>query len=390
MANSLPLRWPAAWHDSGLLKSLPTAPVNFQIVPASGPPTGITVVKGPWPGIRLSPAGGNQAIAGPTGEPWVDSNSWRVRVASALHPEQKVWVDSKPDPSRIATEDYLVAIADAGVCGGQWIITLDDHLAAGIAARNAAALAQWKRIVDAASFFDGATDTTFRPAAVIGVVSGFTGSASAYAGEVINNLARTKQQYVAIPTALVTPAKLAGLKALIYPDTVEAPPEARKAIIDFVAGGGMLLTRAVPGGWGRLPKPAEAGEPRKHPRFTFHPAGKGVIAEAGASSDPYRMANDAVVVVSHSHDLARFWNSGAVTPVLSKTADGHRARLQIVFYSARPVEDVAVWIHGSYRTAQLRAFNQTQPQTAKLEVRDGGVEVHLPGIAQYAAIELDS
>jgi len=47
-------------------------------------------------------------------------------------------------------------------------------------------------------------------------------------------------------------------------------------------------------------------------------------------------------------------------------------------------------VKGSYRSARVRMWNQPQPQTMRLESRDAGVEIHLPAVAQYAMIELES
>jgi len=96
------------------------------------------------------------------------------------------------------------------------------------------------------------------------------------------------------------------------------------------------------------------------------------------------------VLVSHRHDIVRFFNSGAITPCLASSPGTRRRVLHTVFYSLRPVEDTSVWVKGSYRAAKIRTWTQKQPQVVKLEPRDAGVEVHLPPIAQYAMIELES
>jgi hypothetical protein len=128
-----------------------------------------------------------------------------------------------------------------------------------------------------------------------------------------------------------------------------------------------------------------------HPRFALLALGKGAVATAtGGFSDPYRVPNDAVVLVSHRHDMVRYFNSGAITPCLYASADKRRGRLDTVFYSLRAVDDVTAWVKGSYRTARLRTLAQPQGQDVKLEARDAGVEVHLPAIAQYAMIELEA
>src|ERR1700683_3498913 len=131
--TSTPLRWPAAWKDSSLLSLLQATPIRHLIIDAGGPPgladqarraaltvvepqalpSDVTVVKGPWPGIRLSAGGGDRGPAGPTGEPWIDSDGWRIRVARAQRPDGLFWVDARPQPSRSSAEDYVLAFADS-------------------------------------------------------------------------------------------------------------------------------------------------------------------------------------------------------------------------------------------------------------------------------------
>ncbi len=94
---------------------------------------GVSIVKGLWPGVKMSRGGEGRVTAGPTGDPWVDSNGWRIRLSAALHPESPIWVDAPPPENFRATAgSYLLAVADSGAYGGRWIVILDSQLAAGI------------------------------------------------------------------------------------------------------------------------------------------------------------------------------------------------------------------------------------------------------------------
>src|SRR6476661_4855132 len=96
-----PMRWPSEWTHPSALDLVRNSPVNCILLPpespltsemqkrglktldASAAPSGITLVKGEWPGVRGRRDG---ATAGPTGVPWVDSNGWRVRLARMRDP----------------------------------------------------------------------------------------------------------------------------------------------------------------------------------------------------------------------------------------------------------------------------------------------------------------
>jgi hypothetical protein len=133
--------------------------------------------------------------------------------------------------------------------------------------------------------------------------------------------------------------------------------------------------------------------------------GKGSIAVAKSkdAADAYAMANDAVVLVSHRFDLLRFWNAGSVSAFLSQASDGKGAVVQMVFY-ARELngkmalggpENATVKVAGRYRTARLLTFDK-QPLTlgqpddhgVGMLIDEHSVELHLPPLSCYAAVEL--
>src|SRR5271157_3289978 len=322
----IPMRWPAAWKNPGALgllegtgincllmeKSADPGPVAAQarqigltVADPTAPPGGTHIVKGDWPGVQMSHGGGGHASAGPTGEPWLDSNGWKIRLESALHPQAAIWVDAPPKAPRLAAGAYPLAIADAAAHGGRWIVSLDDALAAGIAGGNPQALDRWKALAAASAFFAGhAAWFAYTPQAVVGVVSSFSGANEFLSHELLNLLARANQQYRIVVKGASPELDCQGLRALLYADADPLAPELRSQLLAFVVAGGLLITGPQ---WGSSTG-APAREP-EHPRYDIHAVGKGRIAIAKAApDDPYLLANDSVVLVSHRYELLRFWN----------------------------------------------------------------------------------
>ena len=117
------MRWPRQWSDASLLEMLRGTPVSFLLVEdaptadrlrtaaeslrlpvtiAGAPPSGVEMVQGDWPGTKAMAPGENEHMAaGPTGEPWIDSNGWKVKLAEALHPGSEVWVEAAPTEPRL-------------------------------------------------------------------------------------------------------------------------------------------------------------------------------------------------------------------------------------------------------------------------------------------------
>ena len=391
------MRWPGAWADPATLELLKGTGIDtllidnsdefdpvraraeqagLRVVHPDAPPEGVTIVKGEWPGVRSSRGGGDLS-AGPTGVAWVDSNGWAVRLATALHPDCRPWIDAAPKAG-----SYLTAIADSAAFGGRWIVTLDESLAAGIAARNANALAAWNTIGQATSFFAAhAGWDEYAPAAGVGVISDFKGPNEFFSHELLNLMARAGQHYLVLRKENVTPAALRGLRAVLYADQDAPSPAMRQAVGDFVGAGGMLITTPV---WG-----AAAGKTDEHPRFRVAAAGKGRIAQSIAPpDDPYQFANDSVVLVSHRHDLVRFWNAGAAGSYYAVSPDRKQAVAHLLFYANRGPDSASVRIAGPYRKVKASMVNVPEVPGVRAEPQRDAVEVYLPQVSQYVALEL--
>src|ERR1035441_4620810 len=94
-----PMRWPGSWKSPSALSLLKGTPINWllvdkdaglgpvmdeakraglQVAEIASPPAGANLVAGEWPGVAMAHGGGGIS-AGPTGVPWVDTNSWKIR-----------------------------------------------------------------------------------------------------------------------------------------------------------------------------------------------------------------------------------------------------------------------------------------------------------------------
>jgi hypothetical protein len=324
----------------------------------------------------------------------VDSNGWAVRLAAELQPDAAIWIDAPPKPPRLFPQSYQIAVADTAARGGRWLLTLDNDLAGAIAAQKPAALDTWGKIGRATSFFAAHADwANYLPEAVIGVISDFTGANDFLSRELLNLLDRTNEQYRIIVKAKASADRFRGLRALIYADADPPSAELRRQILDFVDAGGMLITGPK---WGTPPgSPARSDD---HPRYASRNLGKGKVAFAKAEFDePYLLANDSVVLVSHRYDLLRFWNGGAVGSYFTMTPDRKRAAVQMLFYSERggnlqrggQGDAISVRVAGRYRTARMWTLDQTSARAVEMVPQNAGVELHLPLVSGYVSVELE-
>ena len=242
--NSTPLRWPAAWKDSSLLSLLQAnVQIRDPLIIDSGAPHGLAdarrkaglyhrrmysprlavviIVKGHWPGTSgCHTRGGDRASAGPTGEPWVDSNGWRIRVASGSRATSRcarLGSDAKPQPSRTSAgrlhHGALPMPLRTAHAGSSRSMTL---LAAGALPPSLpdAMRQPGSASSETASFFHA--DREQSQAGRCGHRSPldiFSGPKVGFTDEVLNNVwPARKQQYRVIAAGRLTPASFAGLE----------------------------------------------------------------------------------------------------------------------------------------------------------------------------------
>jgi hypothetical protein len=398
------MRWPDAWADPAALDLVRGSAIDclligdsdefvgvreraqrlgLRVVHPDTPPPGVAIVKGGWPGIKMA-RGRAQADAGPTGEPWVDSNGWTIRRERSLHPDNEVWIDAPPAADAfIAAESYRIAVADCAMHGGRWIVSLDAPLAAALAAGKSEAQRPWKALTETAAFFAARKRwADYNPRGVVGVISDFSGDNEFFSGELLNLLARTGEQYRLLPKQ--RPCSFENLQAILYADAEPPAAPLRKQMTDFVDAGGLLIANrwARPGGR-QLACPVE--------RFSVYAAGKGRIAVANAPiDDPYVLANDSVVLVSHRYDLVRLWNAGAATPFYTASADGSAVVVHLLFYSYRGPDAASVRVAGRFRDVRAATVESPDLAGVHFEAHSDATEIHLPQVSQYIALQLAS
>ncbi len=401
-----PFLWPDNWTDPSTLSLLDGTPFNFFFlsphpsldairraatsrgIAVASPgrvPASTLLLKGEWPGIRGDHNG--EASAGPTGEPWLDSNAWRVRLARAENPSAAVWIDASPGVTGLLSAGaYELAVADAASRGGRWVASLAPAHAAAIAARSSAAMPLWAALTHAAAFFASrpAWDS-YEPAAAAGLLSDFSGPNAFLSGELLNLLDRAGLQVRIIPRSSASASSFQGLRALISLDAAPLPPALGAAIAAFVRAGATLI--ALPAS--AAPAAGAAPRPSPVPRFSVRPRGNGAIARwTNPDPDPYLLANDAANLVSHRYDLVRFWNSGAAGYFYTWSPDRSRALVQLLFYSTRPPSSASLRVAGRFRRAS--ACSPDQPASAPVSAvfSPGAVEIELSEIRHYLALEL--
>jgi hypothetical protein len=192
------------------LEAGPRSRVRFD----SGAPI-LATSQGLWPGIHVEK--GSDASAGPTANPWIDTNTGFLRYARAST-EAAVWMAVRPPEKTVyPVTRYLQAIGDAAMNGARWVVALDSDLERRLLAREPKALKDWGQIGAALRHFEEHRE--WRAAAPAGHIAIVQDDGQArLSGGLFDMLASKHMPVFAVPRE-----RLAGLsrkEKLVF----EAPP----------------------------------------------------------------------------------------------------------------------------------------------------------------------
>ncbi|MCX7602621.1 MAG: hypothetical protein N2036_00950 [Bryobacteraceae bacterium] len=417
VSSLVPLEWPDAWQEAGLAHLLEGTAFNCVLLPASAPAAlegalrerfavlrtpawrklaeidwrspGDVVLIGDagWPSVGAGP-GSDEAEAGPTGLPWLESNGWLIRMARDLAPQSAVWIRSGPpeDADRIDAGLYLLAQCEAWAHGARRPLWMPPRVAAGLAQGNAAAMAWWRRLAANAGWWvQRAESASWPTAARLLVISGFAGADAQAATEFLNLAARRNLPWRVVLPERAVPA-LRGMAAAVYVDQQPLEGGLLQGLTEFVRLGGLLVC---------LKEAAAAlqglsASAQTHPRYEIRQAGRGRVAlSREGSEDPYVMAQDVHLLMSRRHDLVRLFNPGSILAWPAVSPDRRRLRVHLINYSRRgAAHDVAVQ---SWREVKAASIEMPGMERQNVPVRReaGGWEVALEGFDTYCGLDLE-
>ena len=353
----------------------------------------LAVADGLWPGVpqERTPTGG------PTNLPWVDSNGALLAMAQALVPSKAVWiVVDPPRQAKLTVENYLLTVADAEAYGGHWVISLDDQMRAGLAAQSAQAAGDWKKVTDALAFFEQDKAARVYPRmGRLAVMSNFSEPDRSFGEDVLNLLPRLREPFRVIPRSQASAASLNGLQGILYVDQEPPDPKLRRKLIAFVNGGGALFVRSTwPNAEG---SPIQLSSAEAYLLFNVRRVGKGRLAIAKeAAPDTYFTCMDVQNILSHRGDPARLYNGASMNFFFQASPQGRQGVIHVLNYSRRPGSDnVLIYLKTPYQSARFVSPEIAAPVPLKWvpqasPYETGGVELTLPRISVYGAVQMET
>jgi hypothetical protein len=348
----------------------------------------VGVAGGVWPGLRIEQRRDADASSGPTGPPWLDSNAWHVRLVRDLLGAKVVWLAFEPPEigQPLPAAAYVQAIADSAAWGGRYLVALDPHLRLALAEGRAAAHEAWAELTRALALFAAHRGwAELPPVAQLGVVSGFGGADALLAFEALNLLSRLGVLYRIVEKERGAAAQLDGLDAVLYVDQGAPAPELAHRLDAFVEAGGTLV---APPGWPVHGTKEDA--PWAMPFRVFR-HGRGRLAVAREEiADPFLLAESTQSLMGHRHDRLRAFNPGTTQLHYAASADSRTGVLHAMRYQAPDHRlPMSVWLRRAWASARALGVDGSAAVVAPVP-RDGGVEIELPPVPVYCALELSS
>ena len=391
----------ATAHSAGLsavaMEAVPAGDAGIPVIAwaksgaalwgANSPILGVS--DGLWPGVpqERTPTGG------PTNLPWVDSNGALLAMAQALAPNKPVWIVVDPPPkAKLTVENYLLAVADPATYGGRWLISLDDQMRAGLAVKSTQTLEDWKRVTDALAFFEqNQVARTYERMGRLAVMSNFSEPDRYFGEDALNLLPRLREPFRVIPRSQAAAAPFNGLQGILYVDQEPPGPKLRQRLIAFVKKGGTLFVRSTWPNPEGLPIQLSSAE--AYFLFNVRRLGKGRLAVAKEDKpDTYFTCMDVQNIMSHRGAPARLYNGASMNYFFQVSPRNRQGVIHVLNYSRRPGSDNAlVYLKTPCRSARFVSPEAASPVVLPVVPQAaGGVELSLPRISVYGAVQMET
>jgi hypothetical protein len=312
----------------------------------------LSTSQGMWPGIHVEK--GQSATAGPTANPWIDTNTGYLRFARAST-DATLWVAVEPPPKTVyPVQRYLQAIGDAAINGGRWVVTLDDDLMHRLLARDAKAVKEWAQIGAALQHFEDHRE--WRAAVPAGEVALVEDYAQArFSGGLFDMLAAKHMPVYAMPYAKLNAAAIARARVAIDPQPGDVPAQAAPVLASFAQSG-----KAVVEGPASARKAAQSPPPNDD-EFIFDPTDSSVDT----------IWQKVSTVVGRQNMGARLFNVSSMLSNIVMLRGQRQLVLHLVNYSDYPTSGITARVPGVYRHARLYRPGEPPVDVDTEKVEDG-------------------
>lgn len=312
----------------------------------------LSTSQGMWPGIHVEK--GQSATAGPTANPWIDTNTGYIRFARAST-DATLWVAVEPPPKTVyPVQRYLQAIGDAAMNGGRWVVALDGDLMHRLVAREPKAVKDWAEIGAALQHFEDHRE--WRAAVPAGEVALVEDYAQArFSGGLFDMLAAKHMPVYAMPYAKLSAAAIARARVAIDPEPGDVPAQAAPVLAGFAQSGKAVVEGPAPA------RKAAQTRTQTDDEFIFDPTDSRVDT----------IWQKVSAVVGRQNMGARLFNVSSMLSNILTLRGQRQLVLHLVNYSDYPTSGITARVPGVYRHARLYRPGEPPVDVETEKVEDG-------------------
>jgi len=325
--------------------------------------------QGVWPGIEIEHSGPKSTTAAPTGSAWINTNTGFLRYAKSAS-QSAFWIANlPPEDVEFTASRYQQAIADAGAVGARWVVALDSKFSKRLLARDALALAGWKRIGATLRFYeDNKHWREWKPWAQLAIVQD-AASGALVTGNLLDMLSVMNTPVRAVPSRELNRAKLEGTQVTVTIDPQSYTPQQLELVKQFAASGGKVVSG--PEKW-KMPLP-------EGDQITFN-------------KQQYK-ALEAIwpelhIAVQRKNFGVRMFNVSGTLTYLQRGPGERQVVLQLINFTDFVVENITAFVQGKYRKAVLHAPGEAPRAMTIYDAPEGtGVEIDKLGVSGAVVLE---
>jgi len=323
--------------------------------------------QGVWPGIQILADG--TAKGGPTGSPWIDTNTGFLRAAHAWS-NATIWIANRP-PEKVVvtTRRYLQVISDAAMSGGRWVVALDPDLTARLDKREPDAMKTWAGISGLLRFLESHKEWRgLRTSGKLLVIQN-ADSGSLLSGGILDMIAVKHTPVRPVTTDRLNADSLKDVTMAVNVDPSALSDEDKALLRSFTRGGGTLLSG--PPGWKQDFKPDQVTLDEK---------------QLLRINDIWKEVNQ---MIGRSNLGARLFNVSTMLSNLLSEPGSEAVTVHLVNYSEYPVEWVAVHTLGQYKNVRLYTPEGGEKSLEPYKTDEGGTGVDIPSLSVWATLRLN-
>ena len=332
--------------------------------------------QGMWPGIHVEKGG--SASAGPTANPWIDTNTGYLRFARAST-DATIWMAVEPPPRTVyPVQRYLQAIGDAAMNGGRWVLALDDDLSRRLLAREPKALKDWAQISATLQHFEDHREwRAASPAGEVAIVEDY--AQARFSGGLFDMLAAKHVPVYAMPYAKLSPAAISHARVAVNPEPTSVPAQQAPALQSFAQSGKAVID----GPPSSSHKPVTAVPSAAVPSAAVPSAAAPSAAAPGATPgddeyifDPTDTSADTIwqkvsAVVGRQNMGARLFNVSSMLSNVMTLRGQRQLVLHLVNYSDYPTTGITARVLGTWRHARLYRPGEPPVDLPTEKIEDG-------------------